>query len=298
MSEVQVNVRASSLPVTATFALVLTPLLYLRGWFRLRRCSPNRIPLRSLSAFITGFFLVWAATASPLAELDHLSLSLHMVKHLLLMTVAAPLILVGAPALPLLHGLSGPFIQSRWFLRNRTIRWIAFVLAHPLFCWTAATAVVIGWHLPVTFQLAMRSSWMHSVEDVCFLLAGLLFWRPLIIAKPVSSLTRSPRWSMALYLFLATLPCDILSAFLTFCNRLVYPCYLFTARPFGLSPVQDQECAGALMWVWVTFAYLIPTVVITMQILSPTEARWQELPQAAWPRLAVQLQDGSESEVL
>jgi cytochrome c oxidase assembly factor CtaG len=114
----------------------------------------------------------------------------------------------------------------------------------------------------------------------------------------VSSLTRSPRWSMALYLFLATLPCDILSAFLTFCNRLVYPCYLFTARPFGLSPVQDQECAGALMWVWVTFAYLIPTVVITMQILSPTEARWQELPQAAWPRLAVQLQDGSESEVL
>jgi putative membrane protein len=177
MSEVQLNMRASSLPVAATFALVLTPLLYVRGWFRLRRCSPNRVPLRSLSAFITGFFLVWVAAASPLAQLDHLSLSLHMVKHLLLMTLAAPLILVGAPALPLLHGLSGRFIQSRWFLRNRTIRWIAFVLAHPLFCWTAATAVVIGWHLPVAFQLAMRSSWMHSVEDVCFLLAGLLFWR-------------------------------------------------------------------------------------------------------------------------
>jgi cytochrome c oxidase assembly factor CtaG len=79
--------------------------------------------------------------------------------------------------------------------------------------------------------------------------------------------------SMPLYLFLGTLPCDILSAFLTFCGRVVYPSYLSTARIWNLSPLQDQECAGALMWVWVTFAYLIPAVVITMQILSPGRAQ-------------------------
>ena len=79
-----------------------------------------------------------------------------------------------------------------------------------------------------------------------------------------------PRLSMALYLFLATLPCDILSAFLVFCNRLVYPFYLSKPQLFSLSPLADQECAGAVMWVWVTFAYLIPAVIITMQVLSPS----------------------------
>jgi putative membrane protein len=72
-----------------------------------------------------------------------------------------------------------------------------------------------------------------------------------------------------LYLFLATLPCDILSAFLAFCGRVVYPSYLAAPRLLDLSPLQDQECAGALMWVSVTFIYLIPAVIITVQILSP-----------------------------
>jgi cytochrome c oxidase assembly factor CtaG len=74
---------------------------------------------------------------------------------------------------------------------------------------------------------------------------------------------------MPLYLFLATLPCDILSAFLAFCGRVVYPSYLAAPRLFDLSPLQDQEFAGALMWVSVTLIYLIPAVIITVQILSP-----------------------------
>jgi cytochrome c oxidase assembly factor CtaG len=74
-----------------------------------------------------------------------------------------------------------------------------------------------------------------------------------------------------LYLFLATLPCDALSAFLTFCGRVVYPHYLHAHPPFDISPLADQEFAGALMWVWVTFAYLVPAAVVTIQMLSP---RW------------------------
>jgi putative membrane protein len=72
-----------------------------------------------------------------------------------------------------------------------------------------------------------------------------------------------------LYLFLATLPCDALSAFLTFCGRVVYPHYLSVHRLFNISPLGDQECAGALMWVWVTFVYLAPAVVVTIRMLSP-----------------------------
>jgi cytochrome c oxidase assembly factor CtaG len=101
---------------------------------------------------------------------------------------------------------------------------------------------------------------------------------------------------MPLYLFLATVPCDILSAFLTFCGRVVYPSYLSTACIFSLSPLQDQECAGALMWVCVTFAYLIPAVVITMQILSPGVAH-REAQSALYEFPEAEL-SGSEAEVI
>jgi cytochrome c oxidase assembly factor CtaG len=99
---------------------------------------------------------------------------------------------------------------------------------------------------------------------------------------------------MVLYLFVATLPCDILSAFLVFCNRLVYPNYLSTTQLFNsLSPLQDQECAGALMWVWVTLAYLIPAVAITVQILSPSDMQSQPM-QAARQRVVGGSLNGAE----
>ena len=82
-----------------------------------------------------------------------------------------------------------------------------------------------------------------------------------------------PGWSTVLYLFLATLPCDALSAFLAFCGRVVYPAYQAVPRRFVITTLQDQECAGALMWVAVTFAYLIPAVIITIRLLSGHNAR-------------------------
>jgi cytochrome c oxidase assembly factor CtaG len=82
-------------------------------------------------------------------------------------------------------------------------------------------------------------------------------------------MARWPEWSIPLYLFFATLPCDALSAFLTFCGRVVYAHYLSADRLFGFSALGDQECAGALMWVWVTFVYLAPAVLVTIQMLSP-----------------------------
>ena len=116
--------------------------------------------------------------------------------------------------------------------------------------------------------------------------------------QPVPNVAQSPRWSMSLYLFLATLPCDILSAFLVFCNRLVYPCYVSSTQLFSLSPLQDQESAGALMWVWVTFAYLIPAVVITMQMLSPPNEHSHQPAQGALHKVGAGSINGSEVEVL
>ncbi len=74
-----------------------------------------------------------------------------------------------------------------------------------------------------------------------------------------------------MYLFAATLPCDALSGFLTFCDRVVYSSYISAPLAFGLSPLEDQECAAALMWVAVTIIFLVPAVLITLKILSPSE---------------------------
>jgi putative membrane protein len=273
--------------------LVVTALVYLRGWISLRNAFPSLIPAWRPASFISGLVLVWTAVGSQLATLDHHSLTIHMLKHLLLMTVAAPLILAGAPAFPLTCGLPKLFIHKHCFLATPPARGLRSGFTNPVLCWLAGTVAVIGWHLPVAFQLGMRSHWVHSIEDGCFLMAGLLFWSPIVQSSP--SATRSPRWSLALYLFLATLPCDILSAFLVFCSRLVYPFYLSTPHLFRMAPLEDQECAGALMWVWVTFAYLIPAVAITMQMLSPSNSQGEI--QAAHI-VAGHSRNGAEAEVL
>ena len=282
--------------LSATSLLAGTTLVYLRGWISLRRAFPALISGWQLAAFLGGLALAWTAVVSPLAALDHLLLTIHMMKHLLLMTVAAPLILAGRPMLPLACGLPKLFIRSHPPFVGLPMRWLEYWRRRPVLCWLAGTAAVIGWHLPTAFQSGMRSHGMHTLQDISFVAAGLLFWWPITRSSP--SATSSFRWSMALYLFLATLPCDILSAFLVFCNRLVYPFYLSAPNRLRLVPLADQECAGALMWVWVTFAYLIPAVMITIQLLSPSNSQQHELIQAAQHGLGRRSRNGTEAEVL
>jgi len=257
-----------SVSIPVTIALIAVALVYLLGWYRVRKALPNLISGWRLAAFAGGVSLVWIAVGSPVATLDHHLLTAHMAQHLLLMTVAAPLILLGAPAITLLHGLPRNLVRGalRPLARSRAVHGLGDIITHPAFCWFVSASVVIGWHIPALFEQGMHSAGWHEVEHASFLAAGLLFWWPVI--QPWPSIAEWPRWRIPLYLFLATLPCDGLSAFLTFCNRVVYPHYLSAHPIFLISALADQECAGALMWVCVTFAYLIPAVVLTIQMLS------------------------------
>src|ERR1700739_3230270 len=90
--------------VLLTLTVVFTALVYLRGCLHLRSTSLNVIPVWRASSFLLGLFLIWVAIGSPVAALDEELLTVHMVQHLLLMTIAPPLIMLGAPAMPLLHG--------------------------------------------------------------------------------------------------------------------------------------------------------------------------------------------------
>src|SRR6185295_2722405 len=153
--------------------------------------------------------------ASPLARWDEGHLTGHMIQHLLIMTVAAPLLLLGEPIYVLGNRRQPP--PSAWWRSP-----------HPLLCWFAGTFIVLVWHVPAAFELGM--SW-HGIQHATFFVAGLLFWVPVISPWPTAA--RWPRWSIPLYLFLATLPCDGLSAFLAFCDRVVYPHYAAHAHCDG-----------------------------------------------------------------
>jgi putative membrane protein len=252
-----------SMPVLLVLAAIV--LLYLRGWRKLHIVFPGVLRPWRPAAFVAGMLVVLAASGSPLAMLDHHYLTAHMAQHLLLMTIAVPLILLGAPVITLLQGL--PAGISRLFPLRSVKRWLTPVLTHPVSCWLACTAVVIGWHIPAVFQIGMRSELGHTVEQFSFLAAGVLFWWPVI--QPWPAVAKWPPWSIPVYLFLAALPCDALSAFLCLCNRVVYTHYLPAHQSFQIGALKDQACAGALMWVWVTFAYLFPAAALTFRLLSP-----------------------------
>jgi cytochrome c oxidase assembly factor CtaG len=112
----------------------------------------------------------------------------------------------------------------------------------------------------------MQSVAWHLFEHLSFLATGLLFWWPVV--QPPAGASRQDL-SMILYLFFATLPCDILSGFLVFSDRVAYPIYFSSSHLLGFSPLVDQQCAAALMWTCVTVVYLLAGAILTMRLLSP-----------------------------
>jgi putative membrane protein len=266
-------------PVSLTLILLLVASLYLRGWISVRAVSATALPAWKATSFFLGLLLIWTAWGSPLALYDHSLLTAHMIKHLLLMTFAPALLLLGEPikmfwnVMPRLarHVLGN---MSRQPLIQRVTR----TVTRPALCLIVSTLTLLVWHLPALFTLCVHSEIWHTVEQITFLGAGLLFWWPVI--QPWPSTSTSPGWSMLLYLFLATLPCDILSGFLVFSDRVAYPVYLSAPRMFGFSVLEDQQCAAALMWTCVTLVYLVPAAIISTRLLAPGTASGGAVPQS------------------
>jgi putative membrane protein len=183
---------------------------------------------------------------------------MHMMRHVLLGAVAPPLVWLGASVLP----------QPRW-LSRRTL--LGTFVTNPMTSWLAATLTVIGWHVPAAFDLAQRSAVWHGIQDVSFFVTGLLFWWPVV--RPWPAAERLRRLAIPLYLFAATLPCDALSAFLVFCDRVVYGQHLAGHRHLSMSALADQQTAGAFMWVSITFLYVVPAIALTVRALSTARPR-------------------------
>jgi putative membrane protein len=278
-------------------ALIFAAFLYLGGWLGVRSQDHRKVEAWRAGSFLFGLLFIWIAMASPLAALDHEMLTAHMVQHLLLMTLAPPLILLGVPRKPLAHGLLQRFLRALDRpLRSEPMQQLASVVTHPALCWLAAAGTFVVWHIPLVFMLGLRSQVWHGAEQASFLATGLLFWSPVV--RPLQNSLQWPESSILLYLFLATLPCDILSGFLVFCDRVVYPPFLSSSHSFGLSALEDQQCAGALMWTCVTVVYLIAGAVFTARLLSPHRSEELAIPQFDTRRFAVRHTDPHRMEVV
>lgn len=296
-SDAQVVLQSWSAPVAVDVSLCLGAFFYARGWNRLRIASQRQFPVWRLAAFFAGLMTIWVAIGSPLEAFDDVSLTVHMVQHLLLAAVAPALLLLGAPEFPLLRGLPRSLARGivSPFLRLPFTKEFGHLVSNPSICWLVLTLALIGWHIPAVFELALRWNWLHKLEHASFLGAGLMFWWPIV--QPWPSKPRWPEWAIPLYLFSATLPCDALSGFLTFCERVVYPSYISAPRVFGLSPLEDQECAAALMWVAVTIIFLVPAVLVTLKILSPGKSDLPGDPTANGQRFSRKSLQASNVEV-
>jgi putative membrane protein len=249
--------HSSAVGVGLAVAAVALVCVYVFGLRRLGARS-HGLPAWRSAAFLLGVATIWAALGSTLASGDASSLTGHMVQHLLLMSLAPPLMLLGEPLRVIVSGMP----RLRRAIGRRFSGRTSFRAA--VVCWLAGSGTLVLWHVPAVFALALRSPTWHAIEQMSFLVAGLFFWWPVIEPWPGRPL---PSWSIVLYLFLATLPCDILSAFLVFSDRIAYAVYL--SGDSSAAVLADQQCAGALMWTCVTLIYLVCGTVLSTQLLSP-----------------------------
>jgi len=258
-----------SIDPAIALALLVCAVLYLRGWRVLHRVMPARFPGWRAGVFLAGLAGLWLAIASPLDAFSSLLLSAHMIQHLLLMSVAPPLILLGTPLLPLVRGLPRAFAHDGLgpFLAWPALRDLGSFLTHPVAAWLAMALSLCAWHLPPAFDLALRSTGWHKFEHACFFGSSLLFWWPVV--RPFPTRPHWPLWSMPLYLLAADILNSALCAILTFSERSLYPAYQIVPRLFGTTPLSDQVAAGVIMWVPGSLVYLIPAALLAIQYLSP-----------------------------
>jgi putative membrane protein len=213
--------------------------LYFYGigpWHRRRGIGSPASPWQ-IASFCAALVVLVLSLNGPVHDLsDYYLFSMHMVQHLLLTLLFPPLLLAGIPPWLLQPLLSPP----------RVLR-AARLLTSP---WCAATLFSLSiavWHLSPFYELMMRSHEVHIATHLMFMVTATLMWWP--IMSPVPELPRMPTGLAMLYLFLVGIPMQIVAALITFADEVLYPWYAVAPRTWGLSPLDDQQLGGLLMWI-------------------------------------------------
>jgi putative membrane protein len=227
-------------PIVA--ALLATAAVYLHGVRLVRRRSPGAAAALGGRAgcFLAGVAVLWIALQSPVDTYADTRLAVHMVQHLLLTMVAAPLLVLGAPVMLALRAVApatrrGVLVP---LLHSRAVR----LLGSPLLGWSLFTLVMWGSHFSPLYEAAVRDSAVHALEHLVYLLSALLFWWPVVGADPGPRRLSHP--ARLLYLFLAMPQASFLGLALWGADRVLYPSYQAALGPAALA---DQRLAGTIM---------------------------------------------------
>jgi putative membrane protein len=240
------------------------------------RSSKHRTGRWRAAAFWLGLASILLALQSPIEMLARQLFWMHMVQHLLLTVVAAPLLALAAPwtrlwrALPL--GLRRS-VARPVFLHPRLapLRWIYHQVSQPGVIWTLAAANLWLWHLPAMYDLTLRNHLVHHVEHGLFLALGLAFWAHVFDQHPF----RAPLGTLARasYVFFAMVQSWGLAAVLSFATGPFYAYALLPSRPGGISALTDQQLGGGMMWVPGAITYSIVFVALLFQWLAEEDSR-------------------------
>jgi len=240
--------------------LVMATVLYSWGaWTVTARHPDSPWPGRTTVFFQSGVALLWVSLLGPVGAFDDTFFWAHMVQHVIMVMVAAPLLLLGAPILLILR-VSPPRIRRRWVVPVLKSR-LAYSLTNPVTTWLILALVIVGTHFSPFYEFALEHQGVHRlVEHPLYLGAALLYFYPLL---PGNLTTRrvSPAVRM-ISLALMMVPETMTGFFIYASPFVMYPFYARLSRPFGPGALADQQLGGALMWagsmaidsVWIALA--------------------------------------------
>ena len=231
------------------------------------RVGARRWPAARSAAFVAGVAVVLVALQSGLDAYDDRLLSAHMLQHILLLMVAPPLLLLGAPVLLAFRSLPP---KRRPALAASVARTRG--LTRPPVCFAVFTVVIVVFHLPPLFDAAVRHPLVHACEHAAFLIAGLLLWWPLSDADPVPS-QRLGSIGRIFYMLAAMVPEDLIGAYLNRANTAAYAPYATSAHALGISAVLNQQQAGAIMWVGSSCIMAVGGLYAAMAMMAVEERR-------------------------
>jgi putative membrane protein len=245
---------------TLVIGLLLQPLAYLACIGPLRRWFPGAAPVSSMTAqiFLLGSLVLFVALVSPIDTLSAVSLTMHMVQHLLITLVAAPLLLAGTPPWLFRPLLRLPFATP-----------VGRFLTAPVAAFIIYNATFSLWHVPRYYDLALQDQGVHIAEHISFLVAAVLGWWP--IFSPMKELPRLAPMPQCVYLFFQSLPPTILGALITFAPTVIYAPYANAPQVLGLAPLQDQQLAGLIMWVPGGLIFFAVLTVVFIRYLNRDE---------------------------
>ena len=256
-----------SLPLLVSLGLLLYT--HQRGSLLLHRRTKHNGWQRRMLLFWGACAALVAALISPLDALGETLLTWHMVQHFLLMLVAAPLLVLSQPLVPLLWGLPRPLrLTIGGWQRIHAVRTLWQVLRRPLVAVVLYIGVFWLWHMPGPYQAAVDNDFIHGLEHTSFLGIALLYWW--VIAHPVQ---RHHLGAGILSIFAAGTLGGLLGALMTFAPSPWYPVYAGRAALWGLTTLEDQQLAGMIMWILPGTVYLTALAALVLAWLKALEAR-------------------------